>query len=312
MDNFSGLASFFNAGKGMQEERTRDLSNENQGLMNLYQQLYNQRYGQETPLTLQKLMEANRESKMKNDITSRTMETGIGKTNASNEASISSDKVKEGLSRNDILIQAYSDGGKAELSRKAKELGVSQEFFDNVINTPNPGQALTQNRLQLMNRLAITPENIQAQNIKEADIVGDIEKTKEAGKWALEAAKQRGADMITAKGTGTGGTKPSKTAEETMQRLLEKQMSGETLTEAEMNAFREAAAQFNRKTDVKVQPGLTIPPQEGLVPKPQSAPYVPGQAGQPQTPQRQIVRTGTDKKTGQKVIQYSDGTIERQ
>lgn len=279
MDNFSGLGSFLNAQKGIQLGEQQTLQNENQGLMNLYQQLQNQRYGQETPLTLQKLMEANRESKMKNDITSRTMETGIGKTNAANEASISSDKVKEGLSRNDMLIQAYTSGGKPELTRKAKELGVSQEFFDNVINTPNPGETLTQNRRQLAERLALTPEQAQSEQKEALKSVYDLKKQELANQGMIEAAKQRGADMITAKGIGAGGDKPPKTAEEGLLRQIAAlEASGEITHE---QAQAERAAIFNRKTDVKVQPGVTLPGGGGLIPKPQSAPYVPGQTGQP-------------------------------
>lgn len=54
----------------------------------------------------------------------------------------------------------------------------------------------------------------------------------------------------------TGTEKPAKTAEETMQRIKAKELSGQKLTKEDVAAYNQAKEEFEYKYGVKVQPGI--------------------------------------------------------
>lgn len=97
-----------------------------------------------------------------------------------------------------------------------------------------------------------------------------------------------------AKLRATAGVKPigdPKTAQETMQRILAKKRRGEVLTQDDLFAYNEAAAQLDAINSAKVQPGTMLAPNaapEILQPKPaqKTVPRLDGGQGTAPTPKK--------------------------
>lgn len=256
MDGFSGLGAWFNTGKMITDEQAAMLANEKSGLANTYQNLINQRYGQETPYQLQKLLEENAKINLENQRNRGTLESDIETKKSSNSLTIDQNKTKQSIERNKMLIQAYSEGGKVGLFQKAKELGVSKDFFDNVINAPNTGEALTQNLQKLAARLAITPENTQAQNLQKLKEVSDLEKQRLANSGALAVAKQQGINQETTANIRAEKPATPPGTDKIYAALLQKMASGQELTADEYSALEHIARlrAAGKQQDVTIDP----------------------------------------------------------
>lgn len=291
MDFTSGIGALHQILKDRQALEQGDLNMDTTVLQNQYNQLRNNRYGQETPLTLEKILLENQSTDLANKLKRGTLDTDISSKRASNQKDELVSKTKASIERNNLLIEAYTTGGKPELVRRAKELGVAQDFFDNVINAPNTGEALAKNRELLMQRLARTPETLAEESKKQMDAAYEKDREAIRHNYRMEEIEAQGKNALSVADrraeAGNKVDKPAKTAEEAMLReIARKEASGEFSHE---EAQLERSKVFNARNAAKVQPGSIVSPEGKLESKPSQIMYTPsrtsggtiGEPGQP-------------------------------
>lgn len=157
--------------------------------------------------------------------------------------------------------------------------------LDDMIGTeqnPLTRMAMIKERERLTRNLKETPKFMGQRELGETRT--------DSAEYIAELRAQQQAELARWRASQSGGTKPAKTFEETIQRILAKKQSGEQLSAEEEAVLVEAAKGFNAKNTAKVQPGNDLnienPALKNVfVPKPPQETYVPAVSGQTPTQQ---------------------------
>jgi len=152
--------------------------------------------------------------------------------------------------------------------------------LDDMISTeqnPLTRMAMIKERERITRNLKESPKFMGQRELKETGT--------ESQEYRDELKLKNAWELAQWKASQSGGTKPAKTFEETIQRILDKVRNGEELTDSDKQAWVEASAGFNAKNAAKVQPGNDLDPNNPalkkiFVPKPPQETYTPQVGGQ--------------------------------
>ena len=189
------------------------------------------------------------------------------------------------------LAAGQTAQGLQKLKEKAESRGLENDFrvadvqndiyqLDDKIGTeqnPLTRMAMIKKRERLIRNLKETPKFMGQRELGETRT--------DSAEYIAELNAQQRASSARWRASQSGGTKPAKTFEETIQRILAKKQSGEQLSAEEEAVLVEAANGFNAKNTAKVQPGNDLnienPALKGVfVSKPAQETYVPAVSGQ--------------------------------
>lgn len=193
------------------------------------------------------------------------------------------------------LAAGQTAQGLQPFKEKAERRGLENDFrandvqngiyqLDDMIGTeqnPLTRMAMIKERERLTRNLKETPQFMGKRELGETRT--------DSAEYIAELRAQQAAELARWRASQSGGTKPAKTFEETIQRILAKKQSGEQLSAEEEAVLLEAAKGFNAKNTAKVQPGNDLDPNnpalKGIfVPKPAQETYTPTVSGQATIP----------------------------
>ena len=199
------------------------------------------------------------------------------------------------------LAAGQTAQGLQQFKEKAEKRGLENDFrvadvqndiyqLDDKIGTeqnPLTRMAMIKKREHLLRNLKETPKFMGQRELGETRT--------DSAEYIAELRAQQAAELARWRASQSGGTKPAKTFEETIQRILAKKQSGEQLSAEEEAVLVEAAKGFNAKNTAKVQPGNDLnienPALKGVfVSKPAQETYVPDVGGKvPATQMKQQI-----------------------
>jgi hypothetical protein len=258
------------------------LDNERANLANLFQQLQNERYQQNTPYDVQQqaglaarqpgltqqLNLQNQAAQQGIDFTGATQPGKIQATNQENKSKFSSDYLKEQLSKTDNYISAYQQGGAPAFIQAAQALGTPEEKIMEMIQSGDVLGSLKKHRDVTTQMLAETPEMIQNERKLSQTHTQAMELAKMNNAAALERARLV-ADAAMQRQTAKGTSSKPMSSDQAYAAWLDQQveegnidpaMKGEMLARFKAASAQQQPALVGGQIGTQGQAGNILPP----------------------------------------------------